>query len=353
MTEVNGQSYTVTVLTSTTYSIVDTTAFTAYVSGGVATSEGPISLTLDYPLGNIDGIVRATGYTSETVMDAEIIVDLGGTAATDDWAEGVWSDRRGWPGAVVIAEGRMTWAGKDKVRMSVSDSYSSYDENVVGDSGPISRSIGSGPVDTINWLVAARRLLMGAEGAEFVLRSNSDDDPLTPDNFNIKTFSSQGSNDVAAVKVDNNVVYVQRGGIRVMEAAYADFEFTSNDITLFYPEIGDPGITLLAVQRQPDTRIHCLRSDGSVAIVVYDKGENVLCWLEYSTVGGQVEDIVIQPGADGVGEDAVYYLVRRTINGSVVRYLEKWALEANCQGGAVSRQMDSHMVLNQASSTTV
>lgn len=376
MTELNGNSYTATVVDSTNFTIgvdstgygaytsggtvdsyaftldsTDATGYTAYTSGGTVTSEGPVSLTLDYPLGSVDGYVRVTAYSSQTSVSAEVITDLGGTSATDDWAEGAWSDRRGWPTAVVLAEGRLTWSGKDNIWMSVSDSYYSYESDTTGDSGPIDRSIGAGPVDTINWMVSLRRLLLGAEGAEWVCRSNGDDEPLTPTNFNMKTFSSQGSDNVNAVKVDNNAMFVQRGGYKLFEVAYGEYgEYDSNDLTLFYPDIGSPGITHIAVQRQPDTRIHCVRSDGTVAILVYDKGENVFCWVNYST-DGTVEDVVVLPGSSG--EDSVYYLVNRTINSSTVRYLEKWALESQCQGGSVSRQLDSHLYISQSSSTTI
>lgn len=354
MTEVNGNSYTITVLSSTTFDIgVDTTGFTAYSSGGTAVSEGPITLTLDYPLGSIDGVCRITAYASEQSVSAEVIVDFGSITASENWNEGEWSDRRGWPTSISLVEGRIAWAGKDKINLSASDTLDSFDEEIVGDSAPISRSIGSGPVDTINWLVSLRRLLMGAEGAEFVCRSNGDDEPLTASNFNIKSFSTQGSNNVQAVKVDNNALFVQRGGVRLFEIAFGEnAEYTSRDLTAIYPEIGGVGFTRIAVQRQPDTRIHCVRSDGTVAILIYDQNENVLCWTEYTT-DGQVEDAVVLPGATGDGEDAVYYVVRRTINLATVRFLEKMALESQCQGDTVNRQADAHLVISQASSTTV
>jgi len=354
MVELNGNSYTITKVDADNYTIgVDTTAFTAYTSGGTGTSEGPISLTLTYPLGNIDGVARITDYTSETVVSAEVITDLGGVAAVTDWSEGVWSDRRGWPTAVTFVEGRLCWAGKDRVNISVSDNYTSFNEDTVGDSGPINRTIGYGPVDKINWIVSLSRLIMGSQGSEIVCRTNANDEPLTPSQFNMKNISTQGSNNVVAGKVDTNGVYVQRGGIRWFEWARGDnFEYVSRDITLFYPEIGSPGIAHIAVQRQPDTRIHCLRSDGTVAILVYDHRENVLCWIEYTT-SGTVEDIVVLPGADGTGEDAVYYVVNYTINGSTVRYYEKFALESQCQGGTVNRQMDSFYVYSGAATSTI
>jgi hypothetical protein len=34
------------------------------------------------------------------------------------------------------------------------------------------------------------------------------------------------------------------------------------------------------VQRQPDTRVHFVRSDGTVALLVFDKVEQVICWIE-------------------------------------------------------------------------
>lgn len=356
MTELNGNSYTVTKLTATTYELdgTDSTGYGAYVSGGTATSEGPVTVTLDYPLGSIDGVARITAYSSETSVTADIITDLGSLTATDDWAEGAWSSRRGFPTAVELAEGRLVWAGQDKIWLSVSDNYTSYDPETEGDSGPISRSIGSGPVDTINWLLSLRRLLMGAEGTEFVCRSNGDDEPLTPSNFNIKSFSTQGSAGTVAGKVDNVGLFVQRGGVRLFEVSYTDvLEYQSRDLSLFYPSIGDPGISHIAVQRQPDTRIHCLRSDGTVALLVYDKGESVFGWINLSFPSAQIEDAVVLPGATGDGEDAVYYVVRRTINSTTVRYLEKFALESQCQGGTVNRQADSHLIVSQASSTTI
>jgi hypothetical protein len=44
-----------------------------------------------------------------------------------------------------------------------------------------------------------------------------------------------------------------------------------------------------------------------------------------------VEDVVVLPALDGQLDDQVYYVVRRTINGATVRYLEKWAQESSAR----------------------
>lgn len=317
-------------------------------------SSGTHTVTLTYTVGSVDGVVRVTAFTSSIQVSAEVFVELGGTSATDDWAEGEWSDRRGWPSAVAFVEGRLGWAGKNGVWLSVSDAFDSFDEGTEGDSGPIARTVGSGPVDTINWILALQRLILGAEGAEFSCKSSSFDEPLTPSNFNIKPASTQGSAAVEAVKVDKRGVYVQRGGTRVMQVAFdaEDYEYGSVDLTAMAPEMGEPSIVRMDVQRQPDTRIHCIRSDGTVAILVFDPTENVLCWVEYET-DGEVEDCVVLPGASGSNEDQVYYHVKRTINGSTKRYLEKWAKESECVGGTTNKQADCFATYSQSASSTI
>jgi hypothetical protein len=109
----------------------------------------------------------------------------------------------------------------------------------------------------------------------------------------------------------------------------------------------------MAVQRQPDTRVHCVRSDGVVALLVYDKAENVMAWQTVST-DGLIEDVVVLPAQTGQREDQVYYTVARTVNGATVRYLEKWALESECIGGTLNKQADAFIEFtNSPGSTTV
>lgn len=326
---------------------------------GVKTGDyvnGTHAVSLAYTVGSIDGVVRITDFTSSIQVSAEVLTDLGGTAATDDWAEGEWSDYRGWPTSGGFYEGRLFWAGQNGIWGSESDGFDSFNELTEGDSGPISRTVGSGPVDTINWLLPLQRLLLGAEGSEYSARASSLDEILTPTTFNLKPASSQGSAAVQAVKVDSRGIYVQRGGTRVFEldfdsSAYA-VDYASTDLTLLCPQIGKPSITRMAVQRQPDTRVHCVRSDGTVAILVYDKAENLVCWIEYST-DGEVEDVVTLPGENGDDEDRIFYSVKRTINGSTKRYLEKWAKESECIGGTVNKMADCFVLYQGVAATNI
>lgn len=320
-----------------------------FETGGYVSGTADIVIT--YPGGSITGIVRITSVSSDTVASAAVLTALGGTAASETWSEGSWSDYRGWPSSVALYEGRLWWSGKDGIWGSISDAYDSFDESVEGDSGPINRTIGTGPVDMINWMLPMQRLLIGTDGAEMSARSTSFDEPLTPSNFNLKAASTQGSARVAAVKIDGGGMFVQRSGVRLFSLSYdvQANDYASKDMTILAPRIGEPGIVRLAVQRQPDTRVHCVRGDGKVALLIFDKAEEVECWVLVET-DGAVEDVVILPGAL---EDRVYYAVRRTIGGNTVRYLERWALESECTPGAVVKLADSCVVYDGAPTTTI
>ena len=338
-----------------------------YYRIGVKTGDytaGTVTLTLAHAVGSITGIARVKAYVSPTQVTAVVLKDFGSTAATEYWSEGAWSSKNGYPSAVTFFEGRLWWAGGDRYDGSVPDAYDSHDETIEGDSGPISGSVGFGPVDSFAWMTATTNLVLGGEGAEYVIRGSYLDEPLTPTNFGIKAVSNMGSSAVAAAKIDNSVVFVQRNAERVYELAFSGSgeNPVPQDFTFLATEACASGVLRMAVQRQPDTRLHCVRRDGKVAIFLFDKVEEITAWILFET-DGVVEDVVVLPGYEtpfaaadaehtiqlpdggwvraGAVEDAVYYLVKRTVNGVNKRYLEKWGREAAGQGGAFCALVDS------------
>lgn len=320
------------------------------VKTGAYTS-GTVVVSLSYALGNITGIVRITAHSNATSVSAEVLKSLGNTTATTNWAEGEWSDRRGYPSANVLAEGRLNHAGKGKFIGGISDAFDSYDDTIEGDSGLVSRSLGKGPIDNVNWMLALDRLFIGTTASEKSIKTSSLDEPFTPTNYKIISPSNQGSAPVKPAKLDQKGIFVQAGGIRLFELDYAagSPNYVANDLTELAPHIGLPSFTRIAIQRQPDTRIHAVRSDGLVAIMLYQPLENLRCWVLFET-NGDVEDVVVMPGDV---EDTVYYSIKRTINSSTVRYFEKWALESECQGGTLNKQADAFYEYSGVSTTTI
>lgn len=316
------------------------------IYAGAATTQ----LNLASEFGSITGVARVTAFTSSTVVNAEVIKHLGHSHASPIWSEGAWSPFRGFPSSVGFHNARLCWAGKSFFWGSVSDGFYSFDDTVEGDSGPISRSIGSGPIDNINWLLGLQRLLMGADMAEQQVVTSSLDEPITPTNFSIRPASTQGSHTVAGVKLDTRGIFAARGGTRVFDLGIdpAIGDYTSRELTAIVPDLFeddedisvDRSIVRIAVQRKPDTRVHFVRSDGTVAVLIFDRVENVECWVDVET-DGEIEDVVILPGSV---EDQVYYEVKRTINGATKRFLERWATEREARGATLTKLADAFIV---------
>lgn len=347
-----------TVPTSTTYFDEQDNAIIFYRLEVTAYTSGTAVGTLTYSSGTIRGVCRITAVASDISATVRVLKRFGNTDASKDWAEGEWSTLRGHPSTVKIHEGRLWWAGQDKFWGSISDAYEEFDPAFVGDAGAISRTIGIGPIKKVNWLMSLKRLFMGTTDMSAALdsatiegnhplgvQSNREDNPITPFNVNVKRVAARG-------------IYVDRTEQRLYELAFdaSALEYEPIDLTLFAPDFNEVGITQIAIQHKPDIRVHCVRSDGTVGMLVYDRAENVIAWVDIDAnpngelngtgTGFQhcVEDVAVLPGTV---EDQVYYTVKRS-NGAVSgpnqgeeRHLEKWALESEAVGGNVNKMADS------------
>jgi hypothetical protein len=302
--------------------------------------------------GGRTGVFLVRSVTSPTEAEVDVLSDFSSDISTLDWYEGEISGYRGFPTAVGFHEGRLILAMRDKLLGSISDAFEFFNPAQEGDSGPIQRSIGYGPVQIINFLLPLSRLIMGGEASEISVRSSSFDEPLTPTNFSMKDVSTYGSARIDAVKVDTSGLFVDQAKIRLLECAYDVNmqDYSTSDMNKITPDLNDGNpIVQIMVQRRPNTRVHCIREDGTVAVFLYEKKDNVAAWYTVET-DGDVERGFVLPGAY---EDDVYYLVKRTIDGSTVRYYEKFALESDCIGGALNKQLDCFYEYSGSSTQTI
>lgn len=314
-------------------------------------TSGTANIQCSYSGGGGRGEARIITLNSSQEVAMEVTNLFESGAGSKTWAPSDWSNDLGWPSACGIHDGRLFYGGRDKIWGSVSDDYTNFDETNVTDAGPINRSFGFGPFANVNWILSLNRLIVGRDASVVSIRSSAFDSPLTPTDFTMRDCSSKGTARLPAVKIDDNGVYVDKSGRRVYELAFdgSKGDYGDKDLTRLNLDIGAQGFVDIAVQRQPDTRIHLVRGDGLAAVLIYDVPDQVIAWYRVQT-DGVIENVVVLPGDQ---EDAVYYVVKRTINGATKRYLERFALDSNCVGGTLNYQADAYVVISQASSTTI
>lgn len=311
---------------------------------------GTATCTLNYNGSSQTGIARINGYSSPTSVTADVLKEFGGTGATDDWAEGEWSDYRGWPVAVALHDGRLFWGTGIKAQGSVSDAFASFDDEVEGDSGPLNKTVATGGLDGWRWLLSLQRLIGGTAAQEISIRASAFDEPLTPTQFVARACSTRGAAKVRPIKVDEVGIFVERNAKRVFQLSFETgaIDYRSSELTRLKQEMCNAGVRDVAVQRQPDTRVWFVLGDGTCAVLTYDLADEVVAWTPVVT-NGSFERVAVLPGSD---EDDVYFIVARSVSGTK-RYIEKLTKRSESVGGTLSKTIDSHIVYSGAPTTTI
>lgn len=174
----------------------------------------------------------------------------------------------------------------------------------------------------IRSLLSLKTLLVLTSAGEWVVGAS--DTPLTPSNIPVDQQVYVGSHDKAPVVVGNAVVYIQARGsiVRDLQFSQQIQGFGGSDLTIFASHLFD-GYTLarLDYQQTPHSTVWAVRGDGTLLGLTYIPDQQILAWHRHDTgAGGVFEDVCVVPE---VGEDIVYVIVRRTIGGTTVRYIER------------------------------
>jgi hypothetical protein len=88
----------------------------------------------------------------------------------------------------------------------------------------------------------------------------------------------------------------------------------------------DTGINEMAYQQEPDSNIWCVRDDGVLACLTYQRSENVIAWSRHIFGGAFGSGNAVCESVASISgvltEDEVWVIVKRTINGATKRYVE-------------------------------
>ncbi len=296
--------------------------------------------------------VRIATVTSTTTGTVDF-VKVGEADQTDSkvqWRLGYWNDLMGWPTCGVFHKGRLWLA-----------SSASYPENVWGsdaenyqrfspspDDGP---SAGNIPEATpancitlvasddqaaiVRWLSPIRPLMAGCSSGEQAIKASNLDESLGPDNATISSASSVGAANILPARVDSVGLFLDRTRRRLHELSYtlqAD-NVVAVDLSLYAEHIGQVSpFRRIAWQRNPWRVLWACRDDGALVGFTYEREQQVIAWHRHPLGGinAVVVDVAVIPGD---GQDEVYCVVERTINGGTRRFLEymvndRWASSA-------------------------
>lgn len=254
-------------------------------------------------------------------------------AATQFWSIGAISDTVGF-NTVIFHEGRLIYGGgfeEDRLFASVSDSFDEFDVGQGTDEPNNDRAFPrrcvSNTVNAVRWFSStASELFIGTSGGEFRLRP-ANDDFLTPVSASVKALTNRGSELVQPAIIDNNILFVQRGGqkVRNMSFSLASDTFKAGDVTLLSEHLLNRGkrAQRLSYQQSPESVVWCVREDGALLGLTFEDEQTVLGWHVHILGGtdAKIESIAVIPTPD-LTEDQLWMVVSRTVNGQARRWVE-------------------------------
>lgn len=274
------------------------------------------------------GLCKIDVFTSTTIVNATIKSALTSVVAAPalSWSleSSIWGGANGYPRTGALNEQRLILAGSTGFPQSAAGSrtgeYLNFQIGVNDDDGFVFKIAES--QDQILHLAKLRQLLAFGPGGEFSIIGGVEK-PITPTNIQIKGQAADGCNDVQPVRVGNEIYYVHRASKKLMASTYKfDIDgFDATDASKFAEHIAKIGIIDMAYQREPDSVLWAVLTDGQMASVTIDKEENVTGWARHIT-DGVFESVATIPVSSG---EETWAIVRRTVNGSTVRYVERFA----------------------------
>jgi hypothetical protein len=234
------------------------------------------------------------------------------------WMNVLWGAK--YPRSLAFHDQRLLLGRRDTVNASGVGTPNDFEIDSSDASTGFEYELATDVAQEIVWLRSKdHKVLIGTSLAEIALTGG--DAPITGANAYADRVSGHGSSAVRPEIANESLIFVQKGGQRLREFMYSEERggYISPDLTQLADHIGAKGFKELAWQRSPRSILWCVMNDGELCSLTLDRNSNIVAWARHPT-DGLVESAAVIPGTD---EDVVYLLVKRTIDGSAAKYVEK------------------------------
>ena len=170
-------------------------------------------------------------------------------------------------------------------------------------------------MNAITSVYAGRHLQIFTTGGEFSIK----DIPITPAKVAVRRETQFGSSKVPPKNIDGSVIFIDRTGKSVREFLfdYNEDAYTSGTVSLLASHLLNSPVDMdvsRGTANDDANYVYFINSDGTAAVFNSLRAQEVSGWTKWTTAG-DIESVAVVV-------DDVYFVVKRTINGSVVRFIE-------------------------------
>lgn len=294
------------------------------------------------------GVVKLNTISSPTVAVGTVQVAPPNTTTSSSnpswlWAHGISGSVQGYPNIVTIFDDRLTLFQGIQAFGSVSDDYLNFAPKIGGQQTADSGWVITMPVSSpAQWATPHNDLLVGTLDQEIIITQINTTAAFGPQNIRTVLQTAHGSVRCDAQPLEFFNMYPNKSGQQLRQQVYSWMVngYISNDMTLFGEHLpkgpdGKQGIVQQAWCQDPDYLDWCNTTDGRLICFSFHSEQQVTAWHNHP-IGGQdlqaplaakgftnavVESVRPIPSPDGTCDD-LWMIVKRTINGKEMRYIE-------------------------------
>ena len=271
-----------------------------------------------------NGLYGYIGQTDQlTFKDDNIVADLSVCAPI---VNNPFTAAGDYPGSVSYFEQRRCFAGTTNKPQNIWLTKSGTEANMnyswpTRDDDSITFRVAAREANTIRHIIPLTNLVLLTSAAEWRITSINSD-ALTPTTVSVRPQSYVGASNVQPVIINNNMIYSAARGGHMRELAYSwqANGYVTGDLSLRAPHLFDGNtIADLAFSKSPYPIVWAVSSTGNLLGLTYVPEQQVGAWHHHDTDGAFESICVVAEG----NEDVLYAIIKRTINGTIVRYVER------------------------------
>lgn len=257
---------------------------------------------------------------------------------TNDWSFGSFGVRNGYPGTIEFYQGRLWFGGTrgqpQTLWASRVDDFSSFKPGIPADA-PMILTMAASQQNRITWLSSLRGLILGTGEGEWRLLA-SDSAGLNANNASFERHSGVGSASLDALTVENSLLFVQQGGLKIRDLVYS-FEadgFVTRDLSLLSDHLLASGIVDWTVQRSTAFHVWCVMRDGSAVCVTLNREQNIVACHVHRLAHGRILSVAALRDASGSQDEEVWFSVARGEGACIT--IERMAEANPCMDASVT-----------------
>ena len=262
--------------------------------------------------------------TAETnaFVDDNITPDLASPLTRDKYSFSASAD---FPSNVAFHEQRLLFAGLQAepqaiVASNTGDFVSFSYTRPRGLSDAFKFQVDSGVINEVRHVLSMNDLVVMTAGANYRITDNGDG--FAFENISSKPQGNRGASKLTPLVVGNTLLYTLPREKSVHALTYSEQSqgYDGLEVSIMAKHMLDgQKIVDWTYQQEPDSIVWSVMSDGTLTSLTYVREHEVSGWCRHNTAGTFEAIASIEEGE----QDAVYAVVKRNINGSDVRYIER------------------------------